>query len=102
VAAGELALSDSRLKDAIEQKGIPIRRDAVTMQLTGSYRRSALAPDDRDQTAILRGGDRVPDAAKPARLAEGLQTVKCLCTRSSVNSSMLPETTSRPLSNMWN
>lgn len=62
VAAGVLALSNARLKEAIEQKGIPIRRDAGTMQLGITYRGSPLARDDRDETAPLRAGDRAPDA----------------------------------------
>lgn len=64
VAAGVLALSNARLEQAIEQKGIPIRRDASTTQLGVSYRGSALARDDRDETALLRAGDRAPDATK--------------------------------------
>jgi 2-polyprenyl-6-methoxyphenol hydroxylase-like FAD-dependent oxidoreductase len=64
VAAGVLALSNARLTQAIEQKGIPTRRDASTMQLGVSYRGSALARDDRDETALLRAGDRAPDATK--------------------------------------
>ncbi|GAB2835142.1 FAD-dependent oxidoreductase [Actinoallomurus bryophytorum] len=62
VAAGVLALSNARLEQAIEQKGIPTRRDASTTQLGVSYRGSALARDDRDETALLRAGDRAPDA----------------------------------------
>ena len=69
VAAGVLALSNARLKQAIEQKGIPTRRDASTMQLGVNYRGSALARDDRDETALLRAGDRAPDAT-------GLTTVE--------------------------
>ncbi|UOX92917.1 FAD-dependent oxidoreductase [Amycolatopsis sp. FBCC-B4732] len=68
VAADVLALSDARLKLAVEQKGIPIRRDAKTMQLGVNYRGSVLARDDRDETAALRAGDRAPDAT-------GLSTV---------------------------
>lgn len=62
VAAGVLALSDARLKDAIEQKGLVVRSDASTKQLGVGYRDSALARDDRDETARLRAGDRAPDA----------------------------------------
>jgi 2-polyprenyl-6-methoxyphenol hydroxylase-like FAD-dependent oxidoreductase len=68
VAAGVLALSNARLKQTIEQKGIPARRDASTMQLGVNYRGSVLARDDRDDTAVLRAGDRAPDAT-------GLMTV---------------------------
>ncbi|GIH23932.1 3-(3-hydroxyphenyl)propionate hydroxylase [Acrocarpospora phusangensis] len=64
VAAGVLALSNARLKQAIEQKSIPTRRDASTTQLSVGYRGSALARDDRDDTALLRAGDRAPDATK--------------------------------------
>jgi 2-polyprenyl-6-methoxyphenol hydroxylase-like FAD-dependent oxidoreductase len=64
VAAGVLALSNARLKQALEQKDIVSRRDASTMQLDVGYRGSALARDDRDETALLRAGDRAPDASK--------------------------------------
>ncbi|MFC4618890.1 FAD-dependent oxidoreductase [Camelliibacillus cellulosilyticus] len=64
VAAGVLALSNTRLKQTIEQKGIPTRRDSNTMQLSVGYRGSSLARDDRDETALLRAGDRAPDASK--------------------------------------
>ena len=62
VAAGVLALSNARLKEAIEQKTIPARRDARTTQLGVNYRGSVLARDDRDESAQLRAGDRAPDA----------------------------------------
>jgi hypothetical protein len=64
VAADVLAFSNARLKQAIEQKVIPTHRDASTMQLGINYRGSALARDDRDETAPLRAGDRAPDATK--------------------------------------
>jgi 2-polyprenyl-6-methoxyphenol hydroxylase-like FAD-dependent oxidoreductase len=64
VAVGVIALSNARLKQAIEEKGIPIRRDASTIQLDINYRGSTLAHDDRDQSAALRAGDRAPDATK--------------------------------------
>jgi 2-polyprenyl-6-methoxyphenol hydroxylase-like FAD-dependent oxidoreductase len=64
VAAGVLAFSDARLKHALEQKDIPTRRDASTIQLDVGYRGSALARDDRDETAPLRAGDRARDATK--------------------------------------
>ena len=64
VAAGVLALSNARLKQTIEQKGIPTGRDADTTQLSVNYRGSALARDDRAETAVLRAGDRAPDATK--------------------------------------
>jgi 2-polyprenyl-6-methoxyphenol hydroxylase-like FAD-dependent oxidoreductase len=64
VAVGVLALSNARLQQAIELNGIPTRRDASTIQLDVGYRGSALAHDDRDETAALRAGDRAPDATK--------------------------------------
>ena len=64
VAAGVLALSNARLAQALEQKGISTRRDASTIQLGVNYRGSALARDDRDETAPLRAGDRAPDATR--------------------------------------
>jgi 2-polyprenyl-6-methoxyphenol hydroxylase-like FAD-dependent oxidoreductase len=69
VAAGVLALSDARLRQAIGQQQIPTRRDADTMQLTVNYRGSTLATDDRDETARLRAGDRAPDATGLATTA---------------------------------
>ncbi|WP_439378749.1 FAD-dependent oxidoreductase [Amycolatopsis lexingtonensis] len=68
VAADVLALSDARLKQAIDEKSVPIRRDATTTQLAVNYRGSVLARDDRAETAALRAGDRAPDAT-------GLSTV---------------------------
>ena len=62
VAADVLALSSARLKQSLEQKGMTPRRDASTIQLDVGYRGSALARDDRDDTAALRAGDRGPDA----------------------------------------
>ncbi|MEU7752299.1 hypothetical protein AB0B57_04680 [Micromonospora sp. NPDC049101] len=59
-----LALSNARLKQALEQKGIPTHRDASTTQLNVGYRGSALARDDREESALLRAGDRAPDATK--------------------------------------
>ena len=64
VAADVLALSNARLAQTIEQKGIPTRRDADTTQLSVNYRGSVLAQDDREETAVLRAGDRAPDATK--------------------------------------
>jgi 2-polyprenyl-6-methoxyphenol hydroxylase-like FAD-dependent oxidoreductase len=64
VAAGVLALSNARLEQALEHKDIRARRDASTTQLDVNYRGSALARDDRDETAPLRAGDRAPDATK--------------------------------------
>jgi 2-polyprenyl-6-methoxyphenol hydroxylase-like FAD-dependent oxidoreductase len=64
VARGVLALSNALLEQAIAQKGLPIQRDATTIQLDIHYRGSALARDDRDETALLRAGDRAPDATK--------------------------------------
>ena len=62
VAGDVLALSNARLKKAIERQEIVIRRDTGTTQLGVTYRGSALAWDDREETAPLRAGDRAPDA----------------------------------------
>jgi 2-polyprenyl-6-methoxyphenol hydroxylase-like FAD-dependent oxidoreductase len=62
VAAGVLALSNARLARTIERNDVPIRRDASTIELDVGYRGSALARDDREETAALRAGDRAPDA----------------------------------------
>lgn len=63
VAADVLALSNARLKQALEKKAIfSTRRDASTTQLDVNYRGSVLAREDRDETAVLRAGDRAPDA----------------------------------------
>jgi len=69
VAVGVLALSNARLKEAIDQKSMVTRRDPSTMQLGIGYRDSVLACDDRNETASLRAGDRAPDAT-------GLTTVE--------------------------
>ncbi|MFK0170599.1 FAD-dependent oxidoreductase [Streptomyces sp. NPDC090306] len=75
VAAGVLALSDARLKQTLEEKGIPTRSDATTMQFDVAYRDSSLSRDDRHDgdspsgPAPLRAGDRAPDAT-------GLRTVE--------------------------
>jgi len=69
IAVGVLALSNARLAEAIDEKSIPIRRDATTMQLSIGYRGSVLARDDRDETAPLRAGDRAPDATKLVTVA---------------------------------
>ena len=69
VAASVLALSNARLAQTIERNDVPIRRDASTIELGVNYRGSALARDDRDETAALRAGDRAPDAT-------GLATVE--------------------------
>ena len=69
VAVGVLALSNARLKEAIDQKNMVTRRDPSTMQLGIGYRDSVLARDDRDKSASLRAGDRAPDAT-------GLTTVE--------------------------
>lgn len=68
VAAGVLALSNAGLERVIERNDVPVRRDASTIQLEIGYRGSVLARDDRDETAVLRAGDRAPDAT-------GLRTV---------------------------
>jgi 2-polyprenyl-6-methoxyphenol hydroxylase-like FAD-dependent oxidoreductase len=66
VAAGVLALSNARLAQVLEHKGMPTHRDASTIQLDVGYRGSTLACDDRDGTAGLRAGDRAPDATRLA------------------------------------
>jgi 2-polyprenyl-6-methoxyphenol hydroxylase-like FAD-dependent oxidoreductase len=68
VAEGVLALSNDRLRQAIAQRGMVVRGDANTMQLTVGYRGSSLAIDDRDDSAAVRAGDRFADAP-------GLRTV---------------------------
>jgi 2-polyprenyl-6-methoxyphenol hydroxylase-like FAD-dependent oxidoreductase len=69
VAAGVLLLSNARLAQVLEAKGMPAHRDASTLQLDVNYRGSVLARDDRDQASRLRAGDRAPDAT-------GLMTVE--------------------------
>lgn len=61
-AAGVLGFSDKRLAQILEQKVIINRRDVITTQLGVSYRWSALVRDDRSAAALLRAGDRAPDA----------------------------------------
>jgi 2-polyprenyl-6-methoxyphenol hydroxylase-like FAD-dependent oxidoreductase len=62
VAAGVITFSNARIERTLEQNSISTRRDASTLQLDVNYRGSALAQDDRDETAPLRAGDRAPDA----------------------------------------
>jgi len=69
VASAVLSLSNARLEQVIEQKELPIRRDASTIQLDINYRGSWPSRDDRDATAALRAGDRAPDATKLATIA---------------------------------
>jgi 2-polyprenyl-6-methoxyphenol hydroxylase-like FAD-dependent oxidoreductase len=69
VAVGVLALSNARLKEALDRKEAPTRRDASTIQLDVGYRGSVLARDDRDETAPLRAGDRAPDATRLTTVA---------------------------------
>ncbi|RYZ32646.1 MAG: 3-(3-hydroxyphenyl)propionate hydroxylase, partial [Propionibacteriaceae bacterium] len=64
VAAGVLALSDARLRQTLDQRSMPLRRDATTTQLGISYRGSLLALDDRADTAPVRAGDRAPDVTQ--------------------------------------
>ncbi len=54
-----------RLKLALEQKDILTRRDASTIQLDVGYRGSALARDDRDETALLRATDHTLVLIRP-------------------------------------
>jgi 2-polyprenyl-6-methoxyphenol hydroxylase-like FAD-dependent oxidoreductase len=69
VAAHVLDLSNARLEQALERSDIRLHRDASTIQLDVGYRGSALARDDRDDTAALRAGDRAPDATKLTTVA---------------------------------
>lgn len=62
VAAGVLALSNDRLRQTLEGKGIPIHADTSTTQLGITYRNSSLSSDDRGDDDRLRAGDRAPDA----------------------------------------
>jgi 2-polyprenyl-6-methoxyphenol hydroxylase-like FAD-dependent oxidoreductase len=64
VAAGVLVLSNARLRQVLEEKGLPTRRDASTLQLDVNYRGSALARDGRGEASPLRAGDRAPDATQ--------------------------------------
>ncbi len=64
VAARVLSLSNARLAQVLDQKDFPVRRDTSTIQLDITYRGTALARDDRAETASLRAGDRAPDATK--------------------------------------
>ena len=61
VAESVLALSNERLRRTLEEKNLPVRGDANTMQLTIGYRSGPLAVDDREEQAPVRAGDRVPD-----------------------------------------
>jgi hypothetical protein len=61
VAEGVLALSNARLRQTMEDRGMPIRGDANTMQLTIGYRDSSLSTDDRAADAAVRAGDRFGD-----------------------------------------
>ena len=61
VAAHVLGLSNARLAQTI-QAGMATRRESSTLQLDVNYRGSALARDDRNDSADLRAGDRAPDA----------------------------------------
>ncbi|WP_167761345.1 FAD-dependent oxidoreductase [Duganella callida] len=60
VAAGMLGLS-TRLLDAARQRG-DLRRGRETQQLDLGYRNSSLSRDTRGDDAVLRAGDRAPDA----------------------------------------
>lgn len=62
VAAGVLEKSSDRLTQVLKDKGVSTRRDASTTQLDVTYRGSSLAGDDREIDAVLRAGDRAPDA----------------------------------------
>ena len=52
------------LAGRLRRRDIPTRRDASTIQLSITYRGSVLARDGRDENALLRAGDRAPDATE--------------------------------------
>jgi len=79
VAAGVLALSNARLQQMIERKGMPTRRDASTLQLDVNYRGSALAHDDGDEASPLRAGDRAPDATQLMTVAGERRLFELTC-----------------------
>jgi 2-polyprenyl-6-methoxyphenol hydroxylase-like FAD-dependent oxidoreductase len=62
IALGVLALSNARLRQAIENGQVPVNRTRTTMQLDVGYRDSVLSRDDRADADDLRAGDRAPDA----------------------------------------
>jgi hypothetical protein len=62
VAEHVLALSNERLASMLRDRVMPTTRDASTIQLDIGYRESSLARDDRGDEALLRAGDRAPDA----------------------------------------
>ena len=64
VAAGVLALSNARLGRRSSGRASPPAAMRARSQLGVGYRGSALARDDRDETALLRAGDRAPDATE--------------------------------------
>jgi 2-polyprenyl-6-methoxyphenol hydroxylase-like FAD-dependent oxidoreductase len=73
IAAHVLAMSDARLAAMLKDQAMPLRRDASTILLDVGYRGSALVRDDRDgaDDAVLRAGDRAPDATG-LRTADGV------------------------------
>ncbi|MCX7523092.1 FAD-dependent oxidoreductase [Microbacterium sp. STN6] len=62
VAMHVLAQSNARLAETIKTNGLPVKRDASTIELDVGYRGSELASDDRNDQSSLRAGDRAPDA----------------------------------------
>ncbi len=63
VAAGVLSLSNDLLRQAIKDRGIAVKRDERTNQLSVGYRGSSLSREEGAQRALLRAGDRAPDAS---------------------------------------
>ena len=73
-AADVLALSNERLEQTIEQKGVPTHRDASTMQLSVNSRGSALARNGRYESALFRAGDRAAAASRCSILEPPLRS----------------------------
>lgn len=64
IGASVLQFSNARLEQSRAEGRLNIQRDESTLQLHVNYRGSVLARDDRDETARVRAGDRVPDATR--------------------------------------
>jgi 2-polyprenyl-6-methoxyphenol hydroxylase-like FAD-dependent oxidoreductase len=71
VAAGRLALS-SKLLEAMRTRG-NLRRGRGTQQLDLGYRTSRLSLDARGDDAIVRAGDRAPDAPRRGAAGQSLR-----------------------------
>jgi 2-polyprenyl-6-methoxyphenol hydroxylase-like FAD-dependent oxidoreductase len=68
VAAAVLALSNDLLQQIVRERGIVVERNEQTKQLGINYRTSSLSRDDRQEGALLRAGDRAPDAKSLATI----------------------------------